>query len=147
MVLAETGGSRWLPIWIGRAEATALALSLEAAEMPRPLTYQLATDLVTASGATIDEVRITRLEPPVFYAAVVVASPAGTHEVDARPSDAVNLAVTAGAPIKVDSELFSLSPVQREIDLAACPVVTADIVAREKARLEEALATPGEDDA
>ncbi len=80
----------------------------------------------------------------MFYATVIVTGPAGTHEVDARPSDAVNLAVTAGVPIKVDSELFNLSPVQQEVDLAACPVVTADIVAREAARRRELFAEPGE---
>jgi len=142
MVLTEADGDRWLPIWIGRAEATALALSLEAAEMPRPLTYQLAADLVTAGGATITEVRITRLEAPVFYAEVVVTGPAGTREVDARPSDAVNLAVTAGVPIKVDSELFELNQVQRDTDLEACPVVTADMAAKATARVREALTEP-----
>jgi RNA polymerase sigma factor (sigma-70 family) len=106
MILSERGGERWLPVWIGPFEAIALALRLEAVETPRPLTYGLAAGLVEAAGARVTEVRIARLLDEVFYAAVLVAGPAGAKEVDARPSDAVNLALTAGAPIRVDSALF-----------------------------------------
>jgi hypothetical protein len=138
MVLSAADGGRTLPIWIGAAEATALALTLESAEMPRPFTYQLATDLVAASGARIEEVRITRLAAPVFYATVLVSGAAGSREVDARPSDAVNLALVTGAPIRVEQALFDVVP-PRDLDLASLPVVTADIAAREAARLQEAL--------
>ena len=106
MILSESGGTRWLPVWIGPAEATALAVALEAVETPRPLTYRLAAELVEAAGARVTEVRIARLLDGVFYAAVLVDGPAGPREVDARPSDAVNLALTAGAPIRVGGELF-----------------------------------------
>lgn len=106
MVLSETGGPRQLPIWIGGAEATALALSLEAHETPRPFTYQLAVSLLEAAGAQVAEARITRIAGKVFYATVRVTGPAGTQEVDARPSDAVNLAVATGAPIRVDAGLL-----------------------------------------
>ena len=106
MVLSERGSERTLPIWIGPAEATALALTLESAETPRPFTYKLAASLVAAAGASVAEVRITRLDPPVFYALVLVRAGTVIEEVDARPSDAVNLALTARAPIKIDSRLF-----------------------------------------
>jgi hypothetical protein len=106
MILSEHGVARWLPVWIGPHEATALALTLEAAETPRPLTYRLAAGLVEAVGGRLTEVRVARLLDGVFFAAVLVDGPAGSREVDARPSDAVTLAVTAGAPIRVDSELF-----------------------------------------
>ena len=75
MILTERGGERVLPIWIGPTEATALALSLESAEMPRPFTYQLAASMVAAAGSGITEVRITKLVPPIFYACVLVARP------------------------------------------------------------------------
>jgi RNA polymerase sigma factor (sigma-70 family) len=143
MVLSAANERLTLPIWIGGAEATALALTLESAEMPRPFTYQLATDLVAASGARIEEVRITRLVPPVFYATVLVSGAAGSHEVDARPSDAVNLALVNGAPIRVERALFDVVP-PRALDLASLPVVTANIAAREAARLQEALDPPEE---
>ncbi len=98
MVLAEAGGDRTLPIWIGPAEATALALALESVETPRPFPYKLAAGLVEAAGSRVSEVRITRLSDAVFYACVVVPGPGGPREVDARPSDAVNLAVVCGVP-------------------------------------------------
>ncbi|HET7017471.1 MAG TPA: bifunctional nuclease domain-containing protein [Streptosporangiaceae bacterium] len=131
MVLSESGGDRKLPIWIGPAEATALALSLESTETPRPITYQLAAGLVTAAGASIKEIRITRLQPPVFYAIVIVDGAEGQREVDARPSDAVNLALTANAPILIDGELFNTDyPAEHTGKFAASSVVTADLAAQ-----------------
>ena len=108
MILAEAGGDRTLPIWIGPAEATALALALESVETPRPFPYKLAASLVEAAGSRVTEVRITRLADAVFYACVVVPGPGGPREVDARPSDAVNLAVVCGVPILLNSELFEI---------------------------------------
>lgn len=138
MILAEHGGDRRLPIWIGPAEATALALTLESAETPRPFTYKLAASLVEAAGSRIAEVRITRLLPPVFYASVLVQSPAGLREVDARPSDAVTLALATGAPIRMDSELFD-AEVATECaeELSSYPVATADIAAEAQQRIRE----------
>jgi RNA polymerase sigma factor (sigma-70 family) len=145
MIISETGGNRRLPIWIGPAEAVALAMTLESAETPRPLTYKLAASLVNAADAEIAEVRITRLTPPVFYASVLVNSAAGAREVDARPSDAVNLALTAGAPIKVDSVLFETGQLADQADrIAASPVVTADLAAKHLTRINEALTECGE---
>lgn len=106
VVLAERDGPRRLPIWVGPAEAIVLALSLEAVETPRPLTFQMAARLLEASGSAVSEVRVTRLTGEVFYAAIVVDGPAGIREVDARPSDAVNLALVTGARIMADSALL-----------------------------------------
>jgi bifunctional DNase/RNase len=123
MTLQERGSGRRVPMWIGPAEATALALALESAETPRPLTYKLAASLVAAAGARVTEVRIT----PVFHAAVLVQGPAGLREVDSRPSDAVNLALAAGAPVRLDSDLFSLDHHLEEV--SSYRVVTADLAA------------------
>jgi len=106
MVLTERDGPRRLPIWVGPAEATVLALSLQAVEMPRPMTYQMTAGLLDACDSRVSEVRITRLADEIFYAVVVVDGPAGQREVDARPSDAVNLALVAGAPILADGALL-----------------------------------------
>jgi RNA polymerase sigma factor (sigma-70 family) len=128
VILAERGGGRWLPIWVGQAEATALALELEAVETPRPFTYKLAASLVGAAGSRLTEVRITRLLDQVFYASVLVDGPAGLREVDARPSDAVALALAADAPIRVESALLALDlPGEHGKDLSSLPVVTAEI--------------------
>jgi len=141
MILAERGGERSLPIWIGPSEATALALTLASAEMPRPFTYKLATSLVAAAGSGITEVRITKLIAPVFYASVIVAGPSGPREVDARPSDAVNLALVAGAPVRVDSELFSHEPPAGHVEgVLSSVVATADLAAEAQQVMRAALA-------
>ncbi len=137
MVLSERAGDRTLPIWIGPAEATALALVLESVETPRPFLYKLAAGLVDAAGSQITEVKVTRLLDSVFYAVVVVQGPDGPREVDARPSDAVTLALTSGAPIRVSSTLFSAAAAHddgEEWD----PVATADMAAEAQQRMREA---------
>jgi RNA polymerase sigma factor (sigma-70 family) len=143
MIFAERGGARRLPMWIGPAEAIALALALESAETPRPFTYKLAASLVDAAGSAICEVRITSLIAQVFYAAVIVQGPGGTREVDSRPSDAVNLALVTGAPIRIDSELFNLAtPEECASDFASCPVATAEIASEVQQRLRERYDAP-----
>lgn len=115
-----------------------LALMLESVEMPRPFTYKLAAGLVEAAGSQITEVRITRLLDSVFYACVVVQGPGGPQEVDARPSDAVNLAVASDVPIRLNSELFSALPAASYTEgLSSFPVATADIVAETRQRMRE----------
>jgi hypothetical protein len=96
--LEGADGARRLPIWIGRPEATALAVSLENVELPRPWTHQFAASLLHAAGGEVREVRIVALTDFTFYAQVVLGD--GTA-VDSRPSDALTLAVQLGAPILV----------------------------------------------
>jgi RNA polymerase sigma factor (sigma-70 family) len=133
MILAEAVGERTLPIWIGPAEATVLALALESVETPRPFPYKLAAGLVEAAGSRVTEVRITRLDGYVFYASVIVPGPDGPREVDARPSDAVNLAVVCGVPILLNSELFAaVHPAGAPTALLAA---TAEIAAETRQRM------------
>jgi RNA polymerase sigma factor (sigma-70 family) len=129
MVLVERDGPRRLPIWVGPVEATVLALSLQAVEMPRPMTYQMTAGLLEASGSRVSEVRITRLAGEVFYAVVVVDGPAGQREVDARPSDAVNLALVAGAPILADGALLDDPRASRRDEWQDLPSGTAALAA------------------
>lgn len=107
VVLREAGGDRQLSIWIGEAEAVALVINLESEQMPRPMTYQFTADLLVAGGASLKEVRIGRLEGSIYYATAIVDGPTGQHSTDARPSDALNLAVITGAPVLVDADLFA----------------------------------------
>jgi RNA polymerase sigma factor (sigma-70 family) len=138
MVLAEHGGDRELPIWIGPAEAIVMAMSLEAAEAPRPFTHKLAVSLLGAAGAHVAEVRITRLASKVFYALVVVDGPAGRREVDARPSDAVNLALAAAAPIRVEAGLFAAALSDEHAgELASLPLATAEIAELAQRRIRD----------
>jgi RNA polymerase sigma factor (sigma-70 family) len=102
ILLAEEAGERRLSIWVGGFEATQIAFALQGTELPRPMAYQLMTSLLEATGGRLAEARVTRLDDGTFYGVAVVEGPAGTREVDARPSDILNLALLAGAPIRVD---------------------------------------------
>src|SRR5262249_34246399 len=116
----------------------ALALTLESVETPRPFTYKLAADLVLAAGSHIAEVRITRLQLSVFYASMLVQGPSGLREVDSRPSDAINLALVTGAPIRVDDVLFSTGiSAEGTENLSSYPVATADIATEAQQRIRE----------
>jgi RNA polymerase sigma-70 factor (ECF subfamily) len=119
VVLEEDGGARRLPIWIGVAEATTLALRLHDVATPRPDTYRFTADLLEAAGARLREVRVMRLADMIFYAQAVLED---GSTVDARPSDAINLALVAGAPVLVDEAVLAqAADSEREIgeELAA----------------------------
>ena len=96
VLLREREGERYLPIWVGAVEATAIAYAQQGVVPPRPLTHDLMRDLLDALDAPISEVRITGLEDGVFHAVIAFAS---GLEVAARPSDAIALALRAEAPI------------------------------------------------
>lgn len=102
VVLEDEGGDQVLPIWIGDFEATAIAFQLEKLQTPRPMAYALTANILDAVGGRLREVRISRLVESVFYAEVVVEGRDGVRSIDARPSDALNLALLANAPIRVD---------------------------------------------
>jgi RNA polymerase sigma factor (sigma-70 family) len=104
--LEDDAGARRLPIWIGPAEAIALAVVLEEVQLPRPWTHQLTAALLQAAGGSVREVRIVELTDSVFYARIILTDGA---EVDARPSDALTLAVQLGAPIYVDKAVLDRS--------------------------------------
>jgi RNA polymerase sigma factor (sigma-70 family) len=140
VVLQERNGTRRLPMYTGSAEAIALACSLDAVEMPRPMIYRLAANLLTAAGSRLTEVRITRLVEGVFYAVVVVEAPGGVTEVDARPSDALNLAVLSGAPVRVDAAILGNPEVDRHTEWEQYPARVADLAAEERQRRADTLA-------
>jgi bifunctional DNase/RNase len=103
VLLKETGGERYLPIWIGAGEATAIAYAQSGVVPPRPLTHDLIRDLIEAAGQELSEVRITSLQEGVFYADLVFAS---GLEVSARPSDAIAIALRTGSPIFGSEEVL-----------------------------------------
>jgi uncharacterized protein len=140
VVLEEVGGERRLPIWIGTPEAQALVAALEEVELPRPGPYHFARALLQAAGGALREVRVSGLADGVFYATAVLAD--GT-EVDARPSDALTLALVTGAPIAVEpsvldaSERFARERPQLAAEVTA-PADSASVLADEvRARLAE----------
>jgi RNA polymerase sigma factor (sigma-70 family) len=104
LLLEEEGGARRLPIWIPPGEARWLGARLREEDHPRPDTYRFTADLLAAAGTSLTEVRVVRLADTIFYAEAVLAD--GTA-IDARPSDAINLALVTGAPIRVDESVLA----------------------------------------
>jgi uncharacterized protein len=96
VLLREVSGDRYLPIWIGAVEATAIAFAQQGVVPPRPLTHDLIKDLLNATGQDLSEVRITEMKDGIFYAVLVFGSGV---EVSARPSDSIALALRTGSKI------------------------------------------------
>jgi uncharacterized protein len=96
VLLKETGGSRYLPIWIGAVEATAIAFALQGVETPRPLTHDLFVDVLGELEVSLEAVHVTDLRDGTFYAELHLAQGERTWTVSARPSDAIALASRVG---------------------------------------------------
>ncbi|MFF2389440.1 bifunctional nuclease family protein [Agromyces sp. NPDC058104] len=102
----EPGAPRVLPIWIGSQEATSILVALEGERPPRPLSHDLITTLFATLDSRVERVDVTRIENGTFYAELTITTPSGRQVVDARPSDAVALALRAAAPIFVADEVL-----------------------------------------
>ena len=118
VMLSELDGDRYLLIRIGSAEAFALAASLGDIEWGRPMTYQFMAELVRSLGGRIREIRLDALVSGAYAATVEAEGPHGVELVDARSSDALNLAVLVGAPIVVALEMVDDSDLRQEGDSA-----------------------------
>jgi bifunctional DNase/RNase len=101
VVLREEDGDRHVPIWVGPYEAEALTLSLRGSTVSRPLTHDLLKNMIEALGATVSHIVINDLRDATFFANVILDLDGEVIEVDARPSDAINLAVRTSAAIFV----------------------------------------------
>jgi bifunctional DNase/RNase len=103
VLLKEVGGIRYLPIWVGATEATAIAFAQQGLVPPRPLTHDLLKNVIGDLGSAVDSVQLTELIDGVFFSKILFS--AGL-EVSARPSDAIALAIRCGAPIQASEKLF-----------------------------------------
>jgi len=96
VLLKEREGSRYLPIWIGAVEATAIAFALQGVETPRPLTHDLFVDVLRELSVELVAVHVTALRDGTFYAELKLLRDGEPHTVSARPSDAIALASRLG---------------------------------------------------
>ena len=113
VLLREVGGPRFLPIWIGAGEATAIAFALEGVEPQRPLTHDLLQLCIEGLGATVSRVVITQLRDGIYFADLVFDR--GTEEevvISARPSDAIALAARSESPLFVDPSVLDEAGVE-----------------------------------
>ena len=107
VVLEEKEGARALPIWIGRPEAEAIAAHLNGVKRERPMTHDLAQTLIAALGGLLRRVQVTRVVEGTFYAELHLTRGGQAMVVDARPSDAIAIALRCEAPIFVAEALFA----------------------------------------
>jgi bifunctional DNase/RNase len=104
VLLREVSGERYLPIWIGAVEATAIAFAQQGVVPPRPLTHDLMVDVLQATGNELTEVQINDVKDGVFFATLVFAS---GIEVSARPSDSIAIALRTGAKILCEDDVLA----------------------------------------
>jgi hypothetical protein len=114
VILKAEGGTRLLPIWIGLFEANAIALVMEQITTARPMTHDLLKNLVELLDARVERAVVDNLKENTFYASVYLLARGEERRLDARPSDAIALALRAGAPIFVTRDVLSRS---REVEV------------------------------
>ena len=106
IVLREMEGDRVLPIWVGVFEANAIALQIESVATPRPMTHDLLKSVIDELGGSLERIVVSELKDNTFYATLRLRSQQGALTVDARPSDAIALALRSGARIFVEEAVI-----------------------------------------
>jgi uncharacterized protein len=133
VLLKTQSGNKFLPIWIGSNEATAILMKLQGVDTPRPMTHDLLADLVQRLNADVTRVTVTELRENTFIALITLRVDAGEIEIDSRPSDALALAVRVDAPIFADDKVIEDSALEFEEDVDD----TDDVVERFKEFLDD----------
>jgi uncharacterized protein len=128
LVLGEVSGNRRLPIIIGAFEAQAIALELEKIQPPRPMTHDLLRDLFDAVEADVTDVVIDDLREGTFFAKIRYVANGKEHQLDARPSDAVALAVRTESPIYVVDTVLEEAGIPAEEEAMPSPATHAAAV-------------------
>ena len=133
VLLKEREGERYLPIWIGPVEATAIALGMQGIETHRPMTHDLMRDLLTGLGVTVQRIVITELREGTFYAEIQMSSNGDSVSVSSRPSDALALAV------RMNLEIFANEDVIEEASIAVKDDQDEEEVQKEVQKFREFL--------
>ncbi len=130
VTLEEVGGQRLIPIWIGISEGNAIGLKLQGEELPRPMTHDLTVQLLGKVGAKMERVVVTDLREGTYYATIELTSGGKRFQIDARPSDAMALAVRMESPIFVDEKVWK-----------KCPMIMKPITEDEVKKFKDELQT------
>jgi bifunctional DNase/RNase len=117
VILREAHAERYLPIWIGIYEAEAITIALQDVEVARPLTHDLLKNVFNTLNARVIRVEVSALREDTFFGNIVAEVNGHTLNIDARPSDALNLAVRAHVPILVDRTVMDTAGIIPEEDL------------------------------
>jgi len=112
VLLKDFNSDKVVPVWIGQAEATAIAIALQEKEFPRPLTHDLLQTMVSTLGGELDMIVIDNIQDATYFATIFVRDTGGNvFEVDARPSDSIAVALRMSTPIYISEDVFSSSAV------------------------------------
>jgi bifunctional DNase/RNase len=114
VLLKTADGNRFLPIWIGHAEAAAILMKLQGASTPRPMTHDLMTDMLEQLDAEVVRITVTELRDNTFYASITVQQNGSELEIDSRPSDAIAIAVRSEVPIYAAEHVIEESAIEFE---------------------------------
>jgi bifunctional DNase/RNase len=106
VLLREADGERYLPIWIGQAEAAAIALALQGVVTPRPMTHDLLKSILDEMSVQVQSIVITELREGTFYAVINMQRNGTSYEISSRPSDAIALAVRINCRIYASEEVL-----------------------------------------
>lgn len=112
VILRENGSDRYLPIWIGPAEADAIAVKLQDLSVPRPLTHDLLREVIDKLGGNIRHILVSDLQNDTFFATIAIEINGAQEDIDCRPSDAVALAVRAQVPIFANESVLDKAGIQ-----------------------------------
>ena len=112
VLLKEVDGDRYLPIWIGAVEATAIAFALQSIKTPRPMTHDLMRDVLNETSVHVERIVIDELVEQTFYATLHLVSNGEARQVSSRPSDAIALAVRINAPIFADESVLDQAGIE-----------------------------------
>jgi bifunctional DNase/RNase len=116
VLLKETQGERYLPIWIGAVEATAIAFALQGIQTPRPMTHDLMRDILRETDIEVERILISELVDQTFFALIRMSLNGKSAEVSSRPSDAIALAVRINAPIFAAEEVLEQAGIELKDD-------------------------------
>lgn len=113
LLLKDRHSSKAMPIWIGEQEAMSIAIELQGQRFPRPLSHDLMKEILNTLGGNLERAVITSVKDSTYYASLVVRDASGTtRDIDARPSDAVALALRTRAPIYIEDSVFEKSAIE-----------------------------------
>lgn len=124
VVLKEIDSDRYLPIWIGPFEADAITIQLQGVQVARPLTHDLLKNFITTVGVRVSHILVNDLRNNTFFAQITIDHNGKELKIDARPSDAIALAVRVGAPIFVAEQVMDQAAITPEEELGEGEQVT-----------------------
>ncbi len=136
VILKEKSSDRYLPIWIGPAEADSIAVKLQDVSVPRPLTHDLLNLVITSLGGSVSHIVVSDLMNDTFYAKILIQCNGDNLEVDSRPSDAIALAVRVKVPIYVEETVLEKAGVALDKETGK-PVIGGETEEAAAAKMSE----------